>query len=197
MKIAYYLESDEYRWMADLSVASARRVMPDVPIVHLAPCGVRILDGASELVEAQQKHDAFYARWCGTRHLVEGNVLFADSDTLFQSDVRHVFQDASFDIALPHIASPDVRYDGGVVFSRSPAFWLQLQQSPASKPGATVDQQVHAFNKCVADFSGRKRELPGVVYSYVPKNALDRCAGAAVVHFRGPRKAWMKSYGHR
>lgn len=191
MKIALYVESEAYRWMADAAIASARRFMPNAEIVHLTNTQFPALDGADMVVRDDLPGRNFLGRYFGLAHHLHGDVLYANCDILFKASVERVFE-AKFDLAVPHIASPTVNYDGAIFFSRSPSFFEALSAAPECfGPEAPVGAQLAAINDTIAAFRGRVRALPGCVYSYVPKGPNDDCTGASIVHYRGPRKEWM------
>lgn len=60
---------------------------------------------------------------------------------------------------------------------------------------ASIDAQLAAINGVIGAFDGHVRALPGKVYSYVPRSKDDSCDGAAIIHYRGPRKEWMAAEG--
>jgi hypothetical protein len=191
ISVAYFLDSDAYRPLADASIASLRAVMPTAVVYHLTNQRFEPLAGSDVVLRGDLDDLPFYGRWCAQRDLLQGDTLFADCDTIFKEDVSHVF-DRAFDIALPHIASPVVNHDGGIVFCRQggAAFWSVLQTTQPAVGESTVEEQVRTFNAVAQDFPGHLHILDGAKYSYVPRNAADPCTGAAIVHYRGPRKAW-------
>jgi hypothetical protein len=158
-------------------------------VYHLTDKAFPPLAGADVVRRADLAHLPFYGKWCAQRDLLQGNFIFADCDTRFNADVSHVF-DRPFDVALPHIASPDVNFDGGIVFCRKGDFWSVLQTTAPALGPSTTNEQVHAFNAVAQDYPGHLHILDGATYSYVPRNAADPCTGAAIIHYRGPRKKW-------
>lgn len=199
IKAAYFLDSERFRDLAEISIASLRRFMGSevevihitdklFPALHVADTVMRCVDGGN-----------FMCRWSSGRDDLQGDILYLDADTVFHASVIHVFDSTDFDIALPHIADRTVRFDGGVAFSRSPAFWAALRSQPAytcEHDSTPVHEIVQTLNRTAAEFRGRLLELPGKIYSYVPKSGKDTCDGAAIAHYRGPRKAWMRErYG--
>jgi hypothetical protein len=198
MKVAYFLDHDDFRDLADISIMSLRMVSPHARVIHIANDTIAPLSGADEVIRCTMNGN-FMRRWSAMRDQLEGEYLFIDCDTVFLQDVSHVF-DQKFDVALPHIADPTVKFDGGVVFSRSPAFWHALRTMPSYTAGhdqTPVSEIVTDFNLASFAYAGHLKFLPGAVYSYVPRHSSDLCEGAAIVHYRGPRKKWMRDrYGH-
>lgn len=198
MKVSYFVDSETFRDLADISLASLRRFMGrDVEVIHITNKLFPALKGADTVMRCVDRGNFMY-RWSAGRDEIQGDVLYIDADTVFHASVIDVFS-ADFDIALPHIADKTVRYDGGVAFSRSPSFWAALRSQPAytcDHDLTPMSEIVETLNRTAAKFKGLLLELPGAVYSYVPKSAKDAGRDAAIVHYRGPRKPWMRErYG--
>jgi hypothetical protein len=99
----------------------------------------------------------------------------------------HVAQSPAFIEAMP--------FNTGVVFSRSPEFWQAVLETWR---GYTPEQQADWMSEQRAVAEVVRRDvftvlvLPGMVYNYPPTTKTDEgLAGAAVVHWKGRRKAWM------
>jgi len=178
-------------------VASARRVLPGVPITHYTDDRSPIVPGVDgvrrlpdgPLLERRLEHYASAV----------GDWLFVDTDVELRADVSAVF-DAPFDVALADRAWPGLPqgdemlltmpFNTGVVFSRAPAFWqdvLTVWRATESKDWLSEQRAVY---QVVRSGNYRVQILPGQQYNYPPRTVDDPCEGAAIVHYKGPRKAW-------
>jgi hypothetical protein len=192
----------EHRQLAAKLIASARRHMPNVPIVHLTDLTTLGIPGVNEVVRsattgriALDVLDA-YAR-------CEGDWLLVDTDVLIQRDVRWIFG-RKFDIAVATregtLKPKEVGtkfmsampFNKGAVFSRSPAFWAaaaaRLRELPAKRQAWMGDQQA------MCDVIASERFVVQVLearYNYPPKSRDENVNSQAILHFKGPRKAWM------
>lgn len=207
--IAFYFESETYRWMAEVMVASARKAMPASRIAQLSPWPVPTVAGVDEVIYASEgevtdpiRQRSFLGRYFALTTEVRGNMILTNCDIVFLGSVEHVFDDPTlWSLAVPHIASPDVWFDGGAIFARDTGytaqFWQDVLNDPACHaPDKHVNQQLAAFNKPMRRLYKQKilRRLWGHIYSYVPRDEFDPATGALIVHARGPRKKWMCHY---
>jgi hypothetical protein len=199
MKVAYYVENPGMSRMTALSVASLKKAMPAAEVIQMSPERLPTGDWADTRVVTPEEGDFFVRRVIANAMLGDGEILYPDSDTIFHSSVEHVFDPnyGAFDVALPQIADPDVRYSAGIVFSRVARFWseqavMKLRRTDDGKPFTT--DLLRFFTKFVDAWDGLVWRLDESRYERVPKNADDRCHGACIVHYRGPRKKWMPGY---
>lgn len=187
-------------------VRSVRQTMPRVKIAMLT-------DGSSPEVEGVD----FVRRYASEpmarlrmRHhkALDGDWLFVDADVLIQKDVRDVFDDKDFEIAVtlrdwPHLKpgvgfTERMPYNMGVVFSRSKAFWAAAFDALVERPKELQrwmgDQEV--FCELIVSEQYRVRRLSGTVYNFPPiYNRTDETpetrlleADAAILHFKGPQR---------
>lgn len=140
----------------------------------------------------------------------EGEWLLIDTDVSIRSDVRGVFADQSYDVALcdrnwPHIPQGDaimhaMPFNTGVVFSRQRAFWVDVLARWRSYPEDVRDDWM-SEQKAVYDIvrTGRYRVkiLPGLAYNYPPGSEADAPTLASMVHYKGPRKNWLTTHAYR
>lgn len=182
MRIAIFLNNfatAEHHALANKATQAAQRAMPG--------CSVETIGGErpAKVATSGEHRPRAQAE-------LDGEVLFLDADCEIRGDLSHVWEQ-DFDIALPEIDDPFVRYTGGVVFSRSPAFWLgwadamarfKYRQEPDSR------DQLMRFGRYIDGWPGRVLRLPWPVYERLPKRLGDPCDGALIVHYRGRRKAW-------
>lgn len=196
MKVAYYVENPGMSRMTALSVKSLKRHMSDVEVVQMSPQRLPTGDWADTRVETPEQGDFFVRRVIANAMLGDGEILYPDSAKLFLGDVRHVFE-AEFDVALPEIDDPDVRYSAGIVFSRVARFWseqavMKLRRTDDGRPFTT--DLLRFFTKFVDAWDGEVLQLQESRYERVPKSRGDPCDGALIVHYRGPRKQFMPGY---
>ncbi len=194
--------TDAHRAVAALMLASARRAMPTVPVWHLTDATTPALDGFDGM--ERQAVSPHVALACLEAYAAcDGEWLFVDTDVLIQRDVRHVF-DQAFDIAVSEragtlkdcevgtkfmAANP---YNKGAVFSRCSEFWRQaseLLRGRSEKQQAWMGDQ-RAMCDVIASDRYRVQVLPND-YNYPPKSRDEDVSGKAVLHFKGPRKAWL------
>lgn len=200
--------------LADKMIRSAREHLPGVEIVQFtdeespAIAGVdtvlRMPHGPLALATARH-----YAR------TAPGDWLLVDTDVVIQRDVRDVFEDQDFDVAVcdrggtlvageTNLSTAsgkfmdEMPYNIGVVFSRAPDFWAAVADGVAAGPAKDqhwmANQRVACrIIKACAQGTGvwRIKVLP-CAYNFAPTNEGDDVSGAAIVHYKGPtRKAWM------
>jgi hypothetical protein len=189
--------------LAALLVASVRRAMPDVSVVHLTDEVTAPIDAADEV----QRHAVTggVALACLELYAAAGagEWLFVDTDVIVQQDVQHVF-DEPFDVAVADRAGTlkdcelgtkfmaRMPYNKGAVFSRSPEFWRSaVAACRTMKPTRQQwmgDQQ--AMNDVIAGGQFRVKVLPNS-YNYPPQFAGEHVAEKHICHYKGPRKPWM------
>lgn len=197
MKVVYYLdlESDQYAWFGNESVASVRRTMPGVEIILLTTKHYQGSDiSADRVIRLGLPMDCFYGyrRWLAHSE-IDGTNLFLDVDCIVQKDLRHVF-DHQFDIALAYRCQTDnlrkkIPFNAGVLFSRRSEFCKDV----AGKPGDHKNWL--ATENRVSDTALKGGYLchvmDGNVYNYTPAIAGEDISGRAVVHYKGGRKKFL------
>lgn len=130
-------------------------------------------------------------------------MVILDTDITVQSDLSPVM-DCEFDVALTKregvILSEGrnivelMPYNTGVMFSKCQAFWRDCAESCARAPDDVQRWWGDQLSvKLIAD-SGRYRvlELPCEKFNYTPKSENEDTSMRHVVHWKGPRKEWMK-----
>jgi hypothetical protein len=194
--------AESHLGMAKQMLESARDVMPHAKVHHLTDdkCPalegvdtVRVFHGDMPMAIRRMMHHAACA----------GDWLFVDSDIIFQRDVSDVFN-KPFDVALTDRGgtitneakfAESMPYNIGVVFSRSPKFWMKvvehLQTLPPREQEWMGDQIVvnamvkhggHGFDVKI---------IPGKTYNYPPKSENDDLSAVSIVHYKGNRKKWL------
>jgi hypothetical protein len=135
---------------------------------------------------------------------VFGDWLFVDTDVEIRSDVRHVFEDKDFDIAVATREGTLLEKEVGTkfmarmpvnkgsVFSRSQAFWQACAEYCRTLPDKQqnwMGDQV-AVNYVISSGQFKVKILPNA-YNYPPKSKTDDLSGKHIVHYKGPnRKKW-------
>ena len=182
-------------------VASARRILPDVPIVQFTDPTSPPVPGVTSvargprlpMLESRLTHYA----------TCEGDWLLVDTDVELRQDVSAVFPPHAFDLAVadrnwPGMPQGDevmlsMPFNTGVVFSRNPAFWQTALATWQAYPADTRDwlSEQRAVYDTIRTGRFLVQILPGQVYNYPPRGPDDPCTGAAIVHHKGPlRKDW-------
>lgn len=180
MRVVFYLDSAasaEHRRLLAKAVAAAYRAMPGVPVIVLADEG----PGPFALRRARAQAE------------IDGETLFLDVDCELRASVADVFRQP-FDVALPEIRDPHVRYTGGVVFCRGSAFWRGWARVLEGAQELDVRALLERLGQYTDTCGARVQRLDWRRYEYLPVNGTDPCAGAAIVHYRGPRKAWFDAW---
>lgn len=193
-------DPQHYR-LAELLVRSIRRIMPDIQITHLTDETSPVVLGVDHV--RRKSNGPMLGLRLDHYSECEGDWLLLDTDTLVQHDVRSVFNDPSFDIAiadrnwshLPPSNWTSIPYNTGVVFSRNPEFWKEASREwyalPLDDRDWMSEQRVVA--KVIASNRYRVKVLPGMTYNF-PPDLHSRGPSAAILHFKGPRKDWMERW---
>jgi len=191
-------------------VREVRRCMPGVDVVQFS-------DDATPMVPEVMRVQRI---WPERRSLLDqrlehyatcaGEWLLVDTDVSLRNDIRGVFHDEAFDVALCDREWPQspqsvsmlqaMPFNTGVMFCRSQAFlsdvyrtWLAL---PQAVRGEWMSEQ-RAVYDVVKTGRYRVKILPGVDYNYPPAHAKDLPITAALVHFKGKRKAWRSALAYQ
>jgi hypothetical protein len=200
---------------ARLMVQSAKREMPSVKMVQFTD---QVTSGIKGVDEVRRKPSEPMALLRMRHHAgVKGDWLFVDTDVYFQRDVRRVFREHEFDIAVTnrdwkHLKAAGgftarMPFNTGVVFSRSPHFWREvygrLRTFPANLQQWMGDQEV--IGDLVHENEDMRwfnvHQLKGSLFNYPPairleKTEATRIDEAWIVHYKGPsRKKQMLSRG--
>lgn len=211
MKIGFYYQyttpgSEMHLHIAKHLIASAKKHMPDVPVIQLTDEHSDTLYGVDEVRRIGGDLPMAVRRM--THHAsLDGDWLFVDTDVVIQQDVSDVFKEA-FDVALTDRMGTDLEgtpyavampFNMGVTFSRCPKFWEEAKtRLKALHHDLQVwegDQYVvcRMANECLhGNGDYRVKVLPGRIYNY-PPSKQDDYAHASIVHFKGrARKAHLK-----
>lgn len=213
MRVGFFLvlRSDPQHFLhAAALVREAGRWMPGVEIVQLSDTltpavpGVTCVERRASTAPLLDQRLTHYAQ-------ARGEWLLIDTDVSIRNAVAGVFDDPVFDVALcdrdwPHLREESARlsltmpFNTGVVFSRAASFWGDVLDRWRSLPAA-VQADWMSEQRAVYDVvrTGRHRVkvLPGQFYNYPPREAGDPAPLAALVHYKGPRKAWLSAHATR
>lgn len=182
-------------------VQSIRATMPGVEIVQFTDdTSPRVPD--TDHVQ-RLPHGPMLERRLEHYSHCEGDWLLVDTDVQMLRDVRHIFTDTRFDVALtdrnwPGIPQGDdvmhtMPFNTGVCFSRSSVFWQDVLTTWRAYAPTQRDwlSEQRAVYDVIRTGRYRIRILPGQVYNYPPRVIDDEMAGAAIAHFKGQRKQWL------
>lgn len=188
--------------LASILIASIRRIMPTVPIVHFTDTDTRAIAGVDEV---WRQPSGPIALGCLDAYADAGDEdwLFVDTDVVIQRDVRHIFS-APFDIAVADRAGTlkekeigtkfmaSMPYNKGAVFSRAPTFWAaaaaHLRMQSEKRQNWMGDQA--SMNHVIAAGTFKVEILPAR-YNYPPLRQDEDITAQAILHYKGSRKAWM------
>jgi lipopolysaccharide biosynthesis glycosyltransferase len=214
--IAAFLHVGDDPSLPAILVASLRNVMPSTRVVQLSDKVTAAVPGVDEVV--RRDWDGVRLMTFRLEHyaaLPEDQWLLLDTDMVVQADVSVVFElDRQFDVAMHRRESTIVRppaweafpeligqdlasfmpYNTGVIFSRTAHFW-----SVARDRLAALEERYHrwfgdqvAVRMAVEGGGFRVLDLHPA-FNYTPQEASDDVRRAYIVHYKGPRKAWMQA----
>lgn len=206
MKLGFYtiFRTDPRHYaLADILVDSVRRSMPGVEIVHFTDEKSPIVPGVDAFIRTAngpllERRMEYYAR-------LDGAWLLLDTDTVVAKDVRHVFDDPAFDLAVAdrewslvkdhYKYSKEMTFNTGVIFSRSPKLYqlaLEIWRHYSAEKRAHWWSEQWAFAEAVYSGKFAVKVLPGMIYNRPPHTQDEDVSDAAILHYKGPtRKAWM------
>lgn len=186
MRIAYLFvdfghdESEEQRKLASISIASVRKHMPGVEIIHLSDLRTKTLEGVDSVLcmpwEGNNRGDL--------QAQLHGDMLFLDTDTIVTKDLSGVFEDMDFEVAVArrpdYWEHKEAEFNQGVVFSRNEKFWKAV----AEKARQRQSYDEIGFTDVVLNGGFRVKLLPETYNFSIPHDI-------AVFHFKGQRKKVM------
>lgn len=195
------MQGDGVHWeVAKTLISSCRKNMPGVEIVQLtddktpAHEGVQVIRLGGEMPMA--------VRRMSLHAMLGGEWLFIDTDCIVRKDVRHVFDDKDFGVALTdrkgslvgqNEYGKKMPWNIGVVFSRDPEFWGEVVRNLVTLP--TRLQQWEGDQLVVAEMvkaGWPVKEIPGRIYNFTPEQGHESVDHASIVHFKWRRKEWIK-----
>jgi hypothetical protein len=203
MKIGFYAEGEgAHLEIARHLIDSAHEVMPDVEVFQLTDGVTREIEGCTAIRIPERMP-------MGVRRLTHysrlpGEWCFVDSDVVFRKDVREVF-DRPFDWAIASRVGTYMEnseygrlypFNFGVVFSKTPEVWKMLVgmllDMPREKQHWGGEQElVNGLAHIGGEGSAYGLEVLPARYNFTPKKQTDDLSDVAILHLKGPRKAWI------
>lgn len=209
MNIGFFLalkhDVSHYLHAASL-VEEARRAMPDVEVVQFSDTNTPAVPGVSRVMRQPDRGRSLLDLRLTHYASCVGEWLFVDTDVSIRADVRPIFTGGRWEVALtdrdwPHSPQGEallhsMPFNTGVVFTREPAFWVDVLGAYMRMPEAERDwySEQRAVYSIVRTGEYRVKILPGLVYNYPPEAEQGIPEGAALVHYKGPRKAWLSTH---
>jgi hypothetical protein len=206
VKIGFFVSCPEesVHWqIAKSMIASAKEVMPDVPIVQLTDDKTPELEGVSAVARIPGKMPMAIRRMKHHASCI-GDWVFVDTDVIFQKDVSDVFEE-SFDVALTDRVGTYMHgteyakqqpYNMGVTFSRNTDFWKLVLDKLLEFPDKYQEWEGDQMVVCALAENQKTPFdiviIPGKTYNFTPKTKEEDCSHAAIVHYKGEKKSWIK-----
>lgn len=140
--------------------------------------------------------------YLNSQYLAKDDTVFVGADCVLAKDPAEVFG-LEFDIAFTTGDFSDCILNTGAIFIRGGADVAHIwARALAGMGGEWGDDQkalaavVHPTLEpsIVAGMGAIIRFLPVDPYNLAPEYPDDDCTRGVILHFRGPRKAWMKDY---
>lgn len=209
MRVGFFtvFRTDPQHFMHAASlVADVRAAMPGVEYVQLSDERTPAVPGVDRIL--RREAGPMLERRLEHYALTAGDWLLVDTDVSIRQDVRHVFDDTVFDVALtdrhwPHLPQGEdvlrtMPFNTGVCFSRSASFWSDVLEvwrgySETERDWMSEQRAVYAV---VRTGNYRVKILPGQTFNYPPESETDENPEPAIWHYKGPRKAWLSVRAH-
>lgn len=191
------------RDLARIMVASVRRTMPGIKVLMITDDKTPAIEGIEPIRISTHGFADFIPWLCHCKSLLEGEVLYLDSDVVVQRDLRPLFNVIG-DVVLPNRGPKIV--DGrmqpfifGVVAYRTAAFWAEVRDRVLAMEKvdrAWYGSQIATFEMWMEEQNGRGKwkivSVPRDIYNYTPKEANEAPEDKWALHYKGKkRKAWM------
>ena len=199
--IAAFFHAGQADTFARIAVA-AFRATNGCKVLHLTDEVTPGLDGCEVVRLPWDGQQAMVFRALHLAQL-EGDVLSLDTDVIVQRDLSGVF-DWPFDAALTQRDGPIktqdgfdlvsiMPFNGGVVFSRSQQFRRDVHawcEQNKAQDGWYVDQL--ALAQVAKNYNVLKLHCDN--FNYTPRSPAEDVSKRFAVHYKGPRKDWMKAW---
>ena len=201
MRVGFFVQGDGVHWdVAKTLLSSCRKAMPDVEIVQLTDGKTPAHEGVSVVRMAGDMPMA--VRRMSLQGMLSGDWLFIDTDCVIRKDVRHVFDDKDFGVALTDRVGSLVGegpygkkmpYNIGVVFSRDPSFWGEVVKNLVELPAKAQEWEGDQWVVAEMVRAGWPvKVIPGRIYNFTPELGHESVDHASIVHFKWRRKEWIK-----
>ena len=194
---------DDRNKIGSLAARVAKQTLPGVSVIHLTDTHTPMLDGADRAIRMERNVPMAVFRM--KHHQLHGEWLFIDTDVLIVEDVRNVFKD-EFDIAIASRVNGDgangpafaeMPHNMGVVFSRGPYFWEAVEKELLTYDNKLQEWMGDQLAVCRLIKRGdfKTKIIPGEKYNFPPFRPYET-GNASIVHYKGPRKAWMVEHAN-
>jgi hypothetical protein len=213
MKVGFFLvlrDNLEHYLHAAALVRDVLRHMPGVEIVQFSDTNTPVVPCVTTV--NRRDHGSMpllEQRWLHYSGCV-GEWLLVDTDIAIRNDVQGVFSDRHFDVGVcdrnwPHDQQTrwmwqTMPFNTGVIFSRAGDFLADVLDVWRAYPDATRAEwmsEQRAVYDVVKTGRYRVKILPGQHYNYPPKTQDDAPPYAAMLHYKGERKAWRSQAAYR
>lgn len=192
--------------VAQVMVASVKRVMPAAKIVQMTDYDTKPVTGVDEII--RKRYDGRFLMPYRMLHLQdfpEPQAIFLDTDIVVRKDLTPVF-DEDFDVGLTIRLGPiidpngvdvtkEMPYNTGVMFSKQAGkpFWAGAHRYCLSLPEEEREWWGDQISvKATADTSSLKlKTFPCNLYNYTPSSPDENLSDKFIVHYKGRRKDWM------
>lgn len=179
---------------AEMCLSQARRYHPDANFVHMTDTQTERLPGVDECWRGEwdgQIETVFLLRAQLLSLIDDRPTIYLDSDTLVRGSLGRAFT-RPFQVGLTYRDNKGMRYNAGVMFSRSRAFWVSLLDRIEHGP------RHYMMTECaLADEVDTKKwdvaEFPCSVWNNYWMSKL-KMPKAKVLHYKGARKKWMREH---
>jgi len=140
--------------------------------------------------------------YLNSQYLAKEDTVFVGADCVLARDPAEVFKH-EFDIAFTTGPFSDCILNTGAIYIRGGAdvrhIWARALAGMGEEWGddqKAIAAVVHpTIEPCIVAGDGVTiRFLPVDPYNLAPEYPDDDCTRGVILHFRGPRKAWMKDY---
>ena len=192
-----------YYALAEGLVANVREVMPGTQIVQICDDKTSSVKGINGrlTVDRDMKLMPWRLKCHQMIHGIDPEVILVEPDVRFREDVRGVFDNKDFDVAITEREiqvewqgeqlSDIAPYTMGCTFSRNQDFWRMAKLHCGTLPERQQlwigDMISLAYAANSGDF--KIKMLSGPEYNHVPSNAED--LSGKVLHYKGQRKNWL------
>jgi hypothetical protein len=187
--------------LAEIMVASVRRVMPRSRIVHMADPKTPSIAGIDVRINSPQDIPIMVYRLRHLAGLGAGEWLILDTDVVVQRPLEGVLGEHDVCLTRREVCldrdgnnvAEWMPYNTGVMWCRNPEFWRAAYKVCAKLPPKLQDwygDQV-AVRLAVESKRFKVREVSVDPWNYSPESENEDVSQKAAVHYKGKRKGWM------
>lgn len=181
--------------LAEIMVKSVRKVMPDLKVIQQTDEKTEQLPFVDGVWRKTKTGDFIEHRFSMLQD-IEEETISLDYDVIVQKDLTHVFKE-DFDLAFTERKGfPEAtRLNSGVMFIRpsGKAFWGEmLAKYQPIKDGWQNGQT--AKSRAARETKVNIKYLDADLYNYAIKKRELHAPDKYAIHFKGPRKQWMREF---